>query len=343
MMPTEQALLAVDSRFPQKFGKISQFRGSRTIYIYKAYEAPPLLNYKSSIKAEVGGLGVKLFGSSVSTFEVTFPRNTYYPGEKVAVSINCDNSKCKTPVKCYKMKLFRTVRHRDGVSGHFEDKTTLVASMKSPGIGGGKKDTRTIELELPKAEKDITDDLHWSKLNAFIIKNGVATRINYANNVEYKSTFNTLTGSWLGVVYQIQYVLKVYVKHEGLFQFGAGRCVTCPLKILNTPSVEKTGEPYRVPEVWNPTPGNAEPAYLWLEENFRSKYFTEISAKNWAAWEKAAVPVVTKEDDKKGKDFAATAARRKSMRMNYDDAKEEEKDEAAMSFAEAAFGGNNAG
>lgn len=85
MMPTEQALLAVDSRFPQKFGKISQFRGSRTIYIYKAYEAPPQLNYKLSLKAEVGGLGVKLFGSSVSTFEVTFPRNTYYPGEKVAV------------------------------------------------------------------------------------------------------------------------------------------------------------------------------------------------------------------------------------------------------------------
>ena len=35
------------------------------------------------------------------------------------------------------------------------------------------------------------------------------------------------------------------------------------------------------------------------------------------------------------------AGRRKSMRMNYDEAKEEEKDEAAMSFAEAAFGGNN--
>ena len=63
--------------------------------------------------------------------------------------------------------------------------------------------------------------------------------------------------------------------------------------------------------------------------------------KNWAAWDKAATPIVTKEDDKKGKDFAAMANRRKSMRMNYEDAKEEEKDEAAMTFAEAAFAGNN--
>ena len=62
----------------------------------------------------------------------------------------------------------------------------------------------------------------------------------------------SLTGSWLGEVFQVQYLLKVYIKHEGLFEFGAGRSVTLPLKILNTPTVSETKEPYRVPDNWNP-------------------------------------------------------------------------------------------
>ena len=132
--------------------------------------------------------------------------------------------------------------------------------------------------------------------------------------------------------------MKVYVKHEGMFQFGAGRCVTMPIKILNTPAVTTTAEPFRVPEIWNPTTGNTDPAYLYVEENFRSKYFTDILMKHWGLWEKNVKPVISKEDDKKGKDFAAMANRRKSMKMNYDEAAEEEKDENCVSFAEQAFG-----
>jgi len=125
-------------------------------------------------------------------------------------------------------------------------------------------------------ESEVSNDNHWSQLNAVIIKHGIGTRINYANNSEYAATFKSLTGSWLGVVYQVSYLLKVYVKHEGMFQFGAGRCVTMPLKIFNTPAVTTTAEPFRVPEHWNPTPGNTEPAYLYVDENFRSKYYTDI-------------------------------------------------------------------
>ena len=91
-----------------------------------------------------------------------------------------------------------------------------------------------------------------------------------------------------------------------MFQFGAGRCVTMPLKIINTPAITVTSEPYRVPEIWNPNPGNTEPAYLYLDENFRSKYYTDILEKHWNLWEKNVKPVVTKEDDKKGKDFDAS-------------------------------------
>ena len=75
--------------------------------------------------------------------------------------------------------------------------------MKSPGCAAGKKDIRNIELELPTQEKDVGEDKHWGPLNAVLMKNGVATRINYANNAEHKVTYSSLTGSWLGVVYQV--------------------------------------------------------------------------------------------------------------------------------------------
>ena len=73
--------------------------------------------------------------------------------------------------------------------------------MKSPGCKGGVKDIKNIELELPMEEKEIEGDKHWSPLNAIIMKNGVATRINYANNAENNTTYKGFSGSWLGVVY----------------------------------------------------------------------------------------------------------------------------------------------
>ena len=66
MTPVDPKNYVKDSRFPNKFGKISLFRGSRTVYIYKPYEEAIPVNYKLSLSTEVGGLGIKLFGSSVS-------------------------------------------------------------------------------------------------------------------------------------------------------------------------------------------------------------------------------------------------------------------------------------
>ena len=133
-----------DPRFPGKFGKVSQFRGSRTIYIYKPYEEVAPVNYKLSMKTNIGGLGLKFLGSSKSSFDVTFEKNVYYPGEKIAVIINCDNSKCSHSVKNFKIKLYRRIRYRNAISGHFEDTLSLVSSMKEKGCEAGKKDSRHI-------------------------------------------------------------------------------------------------------------------------------------------------------------------------------------------------------
>lgn len=56
----------------------------------------------------------------------------------------------------------------------------------------------------------------------------------------------------MGQVFQVQYVLKVYLKHDGFFSRGQGSSVNMPIKILAIPHMDPSTEPWRVPEEWNP-------------------------------------------------------------------------------------------
>ena len=126
MTPLRQDQYVDDPRFPGKFNMVSKFRGSRTLFIYKPYEEIFPVNYKLTLKSNVG---FKLFGKSESICDFLFTKNVYYPGEKVAVAIDCDNGKCSNDIKAYKLKLYRTVRFRNAISGHFEDNLSLVSEM----------------------------------------------------------------------------------------------------------------------------------------------------------------------------------------------------------------------
>ena len=44
-----------------------------------------------------------------------------------------------------------------------------------------------------------------------------------------------LPGSWLGSVFQISYIFKVYVKHDAWTSLGEGNCIDLPLRIINSP------------------------------------------------------------------------------------------------------------
>jgi len=68
--------------------------------------------------------------------------------------------------------------------------------------------------------------------------------------------FHDLCPSWMGQIFQVQYTLKVYLKHEGFLERGQGTCVNLPIKMLATPRMEPSTEPWRVPEHWQPYQGN---------------------------------------------------------------------------------------
>jgi hypothetical protein len=192
----------------------------------------------------VGGLGLTWLGSSESTCDVTIVKNVYYPGELVDVAIECDNSKCNSAVASFTVKLYRVIRCRNVTSGHFEDTVSLVSQMEEGGCAAGAKETRAVQFEIPESAEDPSSDkdrLGTRTSRAVPLQQRTGGRVIHADedDEDAEKRMAGLTGSWLGAVFQVQYLLKVYIKHEGMFEFGAGRSVTLPLKILNTPTVSE--------------------------------------------------------------------------------------------------------
>lgn len=89
------------------------------------------------MKKQVGGFGIKLFGSSECIMVVKFNKNVYYPGETATIGIECDNTKCKDSVKSFKIKLYRQLRHKESVSGHYETTDSCLQTVKHPGCARG--------------------------------------------------------------------------------------------------------------------------------------------------------------------------------------------------------------
>lgn len=60
-----------------------------------------------------------------------------------------------------------------------------------------------------------------------------------------------------------------------------------PIRILNTPKLVESTEPYRVPANWNPVDGTGgQPCYLWQDEQVKSDYYKKVYDANWKVWHK---------------------------------------------------------
>lgn len=85
----------------------------------------------------------------------------------------------------------------------------------------------------------------------------------------------------------------MYLKHDGFFERGQGTCVNLPLRIMATPRMEPTTEPWRVPDNWSPFQGNQEPTYVFLANpDEKPEYVTKYIERNWAKWEQNIAPVL---------------------------------------------------
>lgn len=97
----------------------------------------------------------------------------------------------------------------------------------------------------------------------------------------------------MGQVFQVQYILKIFIQHEGFFERGSGSHVSLPLRILATPRTEPSQEPWRIPGVWNPCQGTEHPTYVYLANpDEKPEYMTKFIDRNWAKWQANLAPVL---------------------------------------------------
>lgn len=75
-----------------------------------------------------------------------FLKNQYYPGEMVDIWLDIDNSKCKNNIKSYKFKLFRRLRCREPVAGHFDSFLTCFKTVKEAGVKAGQKEQKHFQF-----------------------------------------------------------------------------------------------------------------------------------------------------------------------------------------------------
>lgn len=216
-------------------------------------------------------------GGTKSTTTITFIQNQFYPGEQLRILLESDNSKCKTSIKNFKFKCFRIITQKDAITGEKKTSEQKVFAYKEAGVAAGKNTKREFVFDIPLTIKE--DKVEEPK-NSSTQKGRV---LHDDEDLTSKGAL-PLPGSWLGQVFQINYVFKVYVKHDAWNSIGEGNCVELPLRIINQPRLIQSQEHYRVPANWSPVSGILEPVYLYHEAERVSLYYKNVFCENWKDW-----------------------------------------------------------
>lgn len=189
------------------------FRTQQNIFLYLPLNQGPFLNLKVDLVSEVGGL--LGWGKSRASSEIIFERNEYFIGEIAKVRIICDNSKCSKNVKSFKFKLKRFYMGRERVSGGAQTKDDqTIASIKMAGCKAGEKIDRFFEIQLP-----VNDFKPFSSKYSPVREEENFLHLNFTPSVNAK-------------LFQVCYALCCYVKHDAWNEFGEGKFVSQPIKIV---------------------------------------------------------------------------------------------------------------
>lgn len=137
--------------------------------------------------------------------------------ENIQIKIDMDNSKCKKPVKSFKVKLLRKITCLSGKSKAIAAKGDVrfqieeyVLEKKHDGCAEKVRENRTIDFLLPAMEKKAqVDQLH--------------PDLRHMARILADTSSNSL--------FKVEYVLDVFVKHLSKMEFGMGNKVSYPIQI----------------------------------------------------------------------------------------------------------------
>lgn len=112
------------------------------------YQRPEQCSATFSTDRKVGGV----FGFEQTRSATNFIVQTQFvqPGGELPVKIECDNSQCKSAVKSFKFKLFRTVSFM--IDNNPKQSHEILYQVKLPGADKKTSVVREHTIEIPRLE-----------------------------------------------------------------------------------------------------------------------------------------------------------------------------------------------
>ena len=219
----------VEPRRPEDFASqqdsISKLRTDYALYLYRPERieeskgvgnpsgnmgAASDPNLSRTMVNKIGGMAG--IGSTEAKSVINLTKEEFAPGEKIQVAIDMDNTKCAKPVKSFKIKLKRVISCLSGKKGvakplHVEEE--YLVALKYDGCQEKIRETRTIEFQIPVADKKFgtVDNLH----------------------PELRHMVKMFTDTCENTLFKVDYSLDVFVKHQSKLEFGMGNSVSFPI------------------------------------------------------------------------------------------------------------------
>jgi len=97
-------------------------------------------------------------GSTEVTTKCLLAYHEFYPGDPIPIKIACDNRASKYAVRNFKFKLYRTIRHKNIITGKMESTETNIKVVKEKGCEAGVMFEKDYEYLIPATLEDISKD-----------------------------------------------------------------------------------------------------------------------------------------------------------------------------------------
>ena len=168
--------------------------------------------------------------------DIIVNKNEFYLGEKVGIKIICNNLKCDKAVKSFKLKIVRKYIGLDTRRMNATEDGAYLVQAKLPGCLAKCRIERDLEIDLPAP--DVMKPIPiWSKEECM-------------RQTRHPERVGT---SQSGCIFNVDYVLNVFIKHDSWNEFGEGNCVAIPIKIRQPPILAAYDQvtPMK-PNDWNP-------------------------------------------------------------------------------------------
>ena len=206
--------------------------------------------------------------STRCTTQIFFTQNEFYTGKKATVKLICDNSECRKAVKSFKFKVHQRYQVLNKKMNRTTQHQSYISVVKEPGCPAKTREEREFEVELPdNICSDFAPDQQKSRPGA----------------------------SYKGKLFQIEYSLLVFVKHDCWNELGEGNCISLPIKIHQSPNVgpftRVPSDKTILPEDWNPTKG-LKKKFNPDDVKYSLSYLTDVIEPELKEWSNTIQPRV---------------------------------------------------